>query len=180
MHLLANVSRQYRTLEPGVVPVQPAEDWFAAPPEHSSRFLPVYGQISLALQAAMRRAIRHALDTNPQLAPEAVLPAHVYLAGKIFQPKSKTEIAWDAMNPATIARFFRSTAEKFPAEIEALQPRVAALNLAAMSVYFRPERARKLFESVRDRKAPHRAPASPSLRVRPNRIGPIPRHPPSL
>jgi len=90
--------------------------WLRAPDERSGGFFPAFARISVALQEALRERVPAAYFENLENYRDTkkAYPMLVYRASRPFRARTRTELTYDVLNPATLARVFRSAKQCLP------------------------------------------------------------------
>src|ERR1700693_2636197 len=84
--------------------------WLAAPDERSPTFFPVFTDVSVAIQSALREHVPNTYfaDLAVFRDTKTAYPMLVYQASHPFRGKLRTDLTYDVLNPQTLAALFRS------------------------------------------------------------------------
>ena len=101
---------------PGFNFPQPSQGWLRAPAECSPDFLPAFARISVALQQALRDRVPDAYFENLDNYQDTkkAYPMLIYRSSRPFRARMRTELNYDVLNPAALARVFRSAKHSLP------------------------------------------------------------------
>lgn len=95
---------------------QPAEAWLRAPDERSPAFFPAFARISVALQQALRDRVPAAYFEKLENYRDTkkAYPMLIYRSSRPFRARMRTELNYDVLNPAALARVFRGAKQCLP------------------------------------------------------------------
>lgn len=125
-------------------------DWLLAPDERSPDFFPAFARISVALQQALRVLVPAAYFANPENFRDTkkAYPMLLYQASSPFRARLRTELTYDVLNPATLARVFRSAKQSLPELLAATELRLADAGLGDIARDYRPRRSQDIVDAV--------------------------------
>jgi hypothetical protein len=117
--------------------------WFNAPPERSGQFLPVFFQVSVAVQAALRRAVPALYFSDLQVFRDTRMayPMLVYAASRPFRGETRTDFTYDILNRALMRRFYVSAGHGLPLLLRDVCERLRAAGMDDVAKNYRPELA---------------------------------------
>jgi hypothetical protein len=124
--------------------------WLAAPGERDTSFLPVFAQVSLALQAALRERVPGACLASPESYRDVkkAYPLLIYQASRPFRGRVRTELTYDFLNPETVARLARSAKPVLPELLAQTESRLREAGWPEVADQYKPKRAAEIIESV--------------------------------
>jgi len=124
--------------------------WLLAPVERSPDFLPAYARISVALQQNLRALVPAAYFAGLENFRDTkkAYPMLLYQASSPFRARLRTELTYDVLNPATLARVFRSAKQTLPELLAVTEQRLADAGLGAIANDYQPRRAPGIVDSV--------------------------------
>jgi hypothetical protein len=124
--------------------------WFRAPSEKSPEFLPVFAEISVAVQAALRRAIpaKYLCDLNLYRDSRMAYPLLAYAASRPYRAAARADFTYDILNSAHMHRFYYTAAHRLPAILRPLNERLCAAGMRAVAADYHPSEARYIVGTV--------------------------------
>jgi len=128
--------------------------WFKLPPERTADFLPKFVAVSVAVQAALRRAVPrlYFADVNRFRDTRMAYPLLVYAASRPYRADSRTDYTYDILNPALMRRFYHGVALFLPGLLQKVSERLNAQDMHDVAKFYRPENAREIIQMVDGRK----------------------------
>ena len=135
---------------PGNDVPRPNTTWLSAPPERSAGFFPEFARISVALQCALRDRVPAVYFENLEnyRDTQRAYPMLVYRASRPFRARMRTELNYDVLNPAALARVYRSAKQFLPAVLQQTEARLANAGLADVARHYRAKRTLDIVDSV--------------------------------
>jgi hypothetical protein len=126
------------------------DEWLLAPDERSPDFFLAYARVSVALQQTLRAnlpAIYFANLENFRDTKKAY-PMLLYQASHPFRARLRTELTYDVLNPATLARVFRSARQSLPEVLALTELRLAAHGLEDLARCYQPRHSAAIVDAV--------------------------------
>lgn len=135
---------------PGFNFPQPPESWLRAPAECSPDFLPAFARISVALQQALRDRVPDAYFENLDNYQDTkkAYPMLIYRSSRPFRARMRTELNYDVLNPAALARVFRSAKQALPELLARAENLLRDAGRHDLTRYYQPKRTADIIESV--------------------------------
>jgi len=135
------------------LPASAGACWLRAPRERDAQFLPVYSEMSVAVQRAMRKWLPLAwfadIDHYDDLG--AAFPLLVYQALPPLRGKRKSELTYDAMSTES-ARLGRvNVLRNLAAQLKAIRPVLVAAGKRKRAGFYSPGEAQRIIASVERR-----------------------------
>ncbi len=142
------------------VPGETAAAWLQAPVERSPEYGPVYTEVSVAVQQALRRWLPQVYfsDLSRYDTLGAAYPLVVYQCTLPFRSKAKNEFAYDVMSAESVAVARRSTSWALAAELARIEQLLLEAGKPETARFYRPtrkdvilagvERAPRLFHAL--------------------------------
>ena len=129
---------------------RPNTTWLSAPPERSADFFPAFARISVALQSALRNRVPAVYFENLEnyRDTQRAYPMLVYRASRPFRARMRTELNYDVLNPAALARVYRSAKQFLPVVLEQTEARLANAGLGDVARHYRAKRTLEIVDSV--------------------------------
>ncbi len=126
------------------------ESWLLAPGERSAGFFPAFARISVALQRALRQRVPAAYFENLENFRDTkkAYPMLVYRASRPFRARMRTDLTYDVLNPATLARVFRSAKQCLPELLPEIEIRLRAAGWDDIARPYQPKRSADIVDSV--------------------------------
>jgi len=135
---------------PDVVCPEPDACWLSLPAERSAAFLPTFGRISVALQAALREHVPavyfHGLERFRDW--RSAYPMLVYQASRPFRGRVRTELTYDVLNPRLMAILFRRARANLTPWLERVEAELRAGGFEEVAQHYSLKRAPGIIESV--------------------------------
>jgi hypothetical protein len=135
---------------PGVIYPEPDACWLSLPAERSAAFLPTFGRISAALQAALREQVPavyfHDLERFRDW--KSAYPMLVYQASRPFRGRVRTELTYDVLNPRLMAILFRRAKNNMIPLLERVEAELRAAGFEDEAQYYSLKRAPGIIETV--------------------------------
>ena len=129
---------------------QLGETWLRAPGERSTDFFPAFARISVAVQQVLRERVPAAyfekLDNYGDT--KRAYPMLIYRASRPFRARMRTELNYDVLNPAALARVFRSAKQCLPDLLEQTQVLLNGAGRSDLTRYYQPRRTSDIIASV--------------------------------
>ena len=124
--------------------------WLAAPDERSPAFFPVFTQVSVAVQRALRVHVpsTYFSDLSAFRNTKTAYPMLVYQATQPFRSKLRTDLTYDVLNPQTLAALFRSVKLTLPELLDRMEARLRAAGSGELAVKYARKRAPEIVQSV--------------------------------
>jgi len=153
-------AREIRTELTLTVPGEMAAAWLQAPVERSPDYGPVYTEVSVAVQQALRRWLPHVYfsDLSRYDTLGAAYPLVVYQCTLPFRSKAKNEFAYDVMSAESVAVARRSTSWALAGELARIEQLLLEAGKPETARFYRPtrkdvilagiERAPRLFNAL--------------------------------
>jgi len=128
--------------------------WFNLPPERTADFLPKFVTISVAVQAALRRAAPRVYfqDLNRFRDTRMAYPLLVYAASRPYRTESRTDYTYDVVNADLMRRFYHGVALFLPGLLQDVSARLQAAGMHDVAKDYRPENFREILQMVDGRK----------------------------
>ncbi|MCS7314667.1 MAG: hypothetical protein RMI94_03545 [Bryobacterales bacterium] len=132
------------------VPGAMAAAWLEAPIERSSEFRPVYTEMSVAVQQALRTWLPFVYfrDLSRYETLGAAYPLVVYRCTLPFRSKTSNEFAYDIMSAESVALARRSTGMALAAELARIEQLLLAAGKPDTARFYRPSRRDAILASV--------------------------------
>lgn len=132
------------------VPGEMLAAWLEAPVERSPNYGPVYTEVSVAVQQAMRTWLPYVYfsDLSRYDTPGAAYPLVVYQCTLPFRSKSKNEFAYDVMSAESVAVARRSTGWALAGELARIEQLLVAAGKADTARFYRPSRKDVILAAV--------------------------------
>jgi hypothetical protein len=129
---------------------RPGLAWLAAPGERSPDFFPAFARVSIAVQSLLRERIPpyYFQDSQSFANVKTAYPMLVYQASGPFRGKTRAELCYDVLNPATVAAFFRTVRPAFANVVEMAKLRLQAEGALELAVQYEPGHANAILQSV--------------------------------
>jgi DNA-binding transcriptional regulator YdaS (Cro superfamily) len=132
------------------LPASAGACWLRAPGERDQQFVPVYSEMSVAVQRAMRKWLPMAwfaeIDHYDDLG--AAFPLLVYQALPPLRGKRKSELAYDAMDLESARLGRASVLRNLAAQLEVIRPLLVAAGKRKKAKYYSPYQAQRIIASV--------------------------------
>jgi len=129
---------------------QPTEAWLRAPDERSPDFFPAFARISVALQQALRDRVPAAyfekLENNRDT--KKAYPMLIYRSSRPFRTRMRTELNYDVLNPAALARVFRSAKQCLPELLTRTENLLNDAGCGDLTRYYQARRTPEIIDSV--------------------------------
>ena len=127
-----------------------AEIWKHAPRERSAGFFPAFARISVALQRTLRQSVPAVYfeDLENFRDTKKAYPMLVYRASRPFRARTRTDLTYDVLNPATLARVFRSAKQCLPELLPEIEHRLRAAGWDDSARHYQPKRSSDIVDSV--------------------------------
>lgn len=124
--------------------------WTLAPDERSADFFPAFARISVALQRALRAEVPRAYFASLENFSDTkrAYPMLLYQASRPFRARMRTELTYDVLNPATLARVFRTAKQCLPELLAATELRLADAGLGEIARNYQPRRSANIVDAV--------------------------------
>jgi len=124
--------------------------WLEAPVERSPNYGPVYTEVSVAVQRAMRTWLPYVYfsDLSRYDTLAAAYPLIVYQCTLPFRSKAKNEFAYDVMSAESVAVARRSTAWALGPELARIEQLLLAAGKPETARFYRPSRKDIILASV--------------------------------
>ncbi len=124
------------------VPGAVAAAWLTAPVERSQEFRPVYAEMSVAVQQALRTWLPFAYfrDLSRYDNLGAAYPLVVYRCTLPFRSKTGSDFAYDIMSAESVALARRSTGMALAAELARIEQLLLAAGKPETARFYRPSR----------------------------------------
>jgi len=134
----------------GITFLRHREFWLSAPGERHPDFFPAFARVSVALQQALRERVPAAYFQDPESYQDTkkAYPMLVYRASRPFRARMRTELTYDVLNPATLARVFRSAKQCLPEILAAAEEWLVTAGLPELARSYQTRRAVEIVESV--------------------------------
>ncbi len=132
------------------VPGEMVAAWLDAPVERSPNFGPVYTEVSVTVQQAMRTWLPYVYfsDLSRYDTLGAAYPLVVYQCTLPFRSKAKNEFAYDVMSAESVAVARRSTGWALAAELARIEQLLVAAGKPETARFYRPSRKDVILASV--------------------------------
>lgn len=132
------------------VPGTMAAAWLQAPIERSSDFRPVYTEVSVAVQQALRTWLPFVYfrDLARYETPAVAYPLIVYRCTLPYRSKASSEFAYDIMSAESVALARRSTGMALAAELARIEQLLLAAGKPETARFYRPSRRDVVLASV--------------------------------
>ena len=146
---MERIPADHRTLSEVGFP-QLGASWMDAPDERTPAFFPVFGEVSLAVQSALREYVPNtyfsdlAVFSNTKTA----YPMLVYQASLPFRGKLRTDLTYDVLNPQSFAVLFRGVKVTLPELLDRLEARLQAAGSAELALKYARKQAPEIVQSV--------------------------------
>ena len=126
------------------------DDWLLAPDERSTDFFLAFARISVALQQTLRANLPARYFANPENFRDTkkAYPMLLYQASRPFRARLRTELTYDVLNPATLARVFRSARQGLPELLALTELRLATAGLENVARCYQPRRSADIVDAV--------------------------------
>src|ERR1700676_931774 len=100
--------------------------WLAAPDERNPAFFPVFTDVSVAVQRALREHVpsTYFADLAAFRNTKTAYPMLVYQASHPFRGKLRTDLTYDVLNPPTLAVLFRGVKLTLPEVLDRMEARL--------------------------------------------------------
>lgn len=129
---------------------QPNETWLRAPAECSPDFFLAFSRISIALQLALRDRVPSAyfekLDNYGDT--KKAYPMLIYRSSRPFRARMRTELNYDVLNPAALARVFRSAKQCLPELLTRTENLLSDAGRYDLTRFYQPKRTSEIIDSV--------------------------------
>jgi len=124
--------------------------WLAAPDERSPAFFPVFTEVSVAVQSALREHVPHTyfVDLAAFRNTKTAYPMLVYQASHPFRGKLRTDLTYDVLNPQTLAVLFRGVKLTLPELLDRMEARLRAAGSGELAVKYARKQAPEIIQSV--------------------------------
>jgi hypothetical protein len=132
-----------------------AAGWLRAPGERDPRFLSIYGQLSLAVQRALRRWLPYAyfVSTDRYRDTGMAWAMIAYRGSRPFVGRTRTELTRDVLGPLVLPRLVRSSHLPVRAELARVKALLNAHGLPELAAEYAPKRTSEILHLVqRDRR----------------------------
>jgi hypothetical protein len=125
-------------------------DWLLAPDERGADFFPAFARISVALQQTLRAEVPPMFFANLENFRDTkkAYPMLLYQASRPFRARMRTELTYDVLNPATLARVFRSAKQCLPELLASTETRLTDAGLAGIARLYQPRRTSDIVDAV--------------------------------
>lgn len=135
---------------PAVDVPRPGLAWMAAPGERSPDFFPAFGRVSIAIQTLLRERVpaHYFRDLQNFANLKTAYPMLVYQASAPFRGKTRAELCYDVLNPATLAAFFRTVRAAFPSVLDAAKTRLQSEGAVELAGQYEANRANSILQTV--------------------------------
>ncbi len=129
---------------------QPGETWLLAPDERSPDFFPAFARISVALQQALRDRVPAAYFENLENYRDTkkAYPMLIYRSSRPFRARMRTELNYDVLNPAALARVFRSAKQCLPELLAQTENLLSDAGRYDLTRYYQARRTPDIVDSV--------------------------------
>jgi hypothetical protein len=134
----------------GVDVPRPGLAWLSAPAERSPEFFPAFARVSVAVQSMLRERIpAHYFQDSASFANvKTAYPMLVYQTSRPYRGKTRSDLCYDVLNPATLASFSRSVRPIFGEALGAVKTRLLAEGQGEIAANYEPARATTILQSV--------------------------------
>ena len=132
-----------------------AAGWLRAPGERDPRYLSIYGQLSLAVQRALRRWLPYAyfVSTDRYRDTGMAWAMIAYRGSRPFVGRTRTELTRDVLGPMVLPRLVRSSHLPVRAELARVKALLNAHGLPELAAEYAPKRTSEILHLVqRDRR----------------------------
>ncbi len=129
---------------------QPGEAWLRAPDERSPDFFPAFARISVALQQALRDRVPAAYFEKLENFRDTkkAYPMLIYRSSRPFRARMRTELNYDVLNPAALARVFRSAKQCLPELLIRTENLLSHAGCYDLTRYYQARRTPEIIDSV--------------------------------
>lgn len=129
---------------------QPSEIWLRAPDERSPGFFPAFARISVALQQALRDRVPEAYFEKLENYRDTkkAYPMLIYRSSRPFRARMRTELNYDVLNPAALARVFRSAKQCLPELLARTEALLSDAGCYDLTHYYQSKRTTDIIDSV--------------------------------
>lgn len=133
------------------LPSADASPFFEAPRQRSPEYYEAFGQVSLAIQRALRAWLPYMLFSEPDRYGdfETAYPMLAYQAGRPFLRKGSPEFTYDVMNPESVQRALRSASSPLAELLQSAAALLAACGREAIAHRYRRLEPKALLEAVK-------------------------------
>lgn len=133
------------------LPSPDAVPFFEAPRQRSPQYYEAFGQVSLAIQQALRAWLPYMFfaDLDRYGDPEVAYPMLAYQASRPFSRKGSPEFTYDVMNPESVRRALRSAGPPLAELLETASALLAASGRETEAHRYRRLEPKTLVETVR-------------------------------
>jgi hypothetical protein len=125
-------------------------DWIGLPSEREAAFFPQFRRASVAVQRALRDWLPSVwfadLDRYEDLG--SAFPLLVYQATDAFPGRPRAQFAYDAMDPLSMERAWRSAARRLGRLLEEVHHRLEAAGKSSTAAFYEPEQAASILGRV--------------------------------
>ena len=124
--------------------------WLAAPDERSPAFFPVFTEVSVAVQSALREQVpnKYFADLAAFSNTKTAYPMLVYQASHPFRGKLRTDLTYDVLNPQTLAVLFRGVKLTLPELLDRMEARLRAAGSGELAAKYARKQAPEIVQSV--------------------------------
>lgn len=129
---------------------KPGASWLLAPDERSPDFFPAFARISLALQQTLRDRVPVAYFENLENYRDTkrAYPMLIYQASRPFRARLRTELNYDVLNPAALARVYRSAKQCLPEFLARTENLLSDAGCYDLTHFYQPRRTTDIIDSV--------------------------------
>jgi hypothetical protein len=125
---------------------QPGEAWLRAPDERSPDFFPAFARISVALRDRVPAAYFEKLENYRET--KKAYPMLIYRSSRPFRARMRTELNYDVLNPAALARVFRSARQCLPELLTRTENLLSEAGCYDLTRYYQAKRTVEIIDSV--------------------------------
>jgi hypothetical protein len=130
--------------------LRPDAQWFSAPAECATDFLPAFGAISRAVQIALRESLPQAYfqrleDFGDRQRANAIL---LFQATPPFRAKVRTDLTYDVLNPETLEILVRKARPGLTQSLAVVEARLRSAGQIELASQYAPRGASGILASV--------------------------------